>query len=324
MRRRLTIFFVAAAGLALFSSEAWAYKKVGVSGYSFLKISQGVRGVGMGDAVVAATTGVEAAYWNPAGLTTIQRLAFNFSYTRWFVDSALHAGAVGYRFGNQVLGLSLVTFNPKSTPVTTILQPKGTGESVTANSGTVGLLYAVRFTDKFSFGTRLSYIWEDLGKYGDIKAENNTVMIDFGTVFHTGFRSLRLAMSFKNFGPDNKMGQISPTLKLDRKFFMPLTFDIGIAAEILGKRDGNGFMTLAIDNVYPIDYEQRVHVGAEIGIYKLLYLRGGYKWNYDVEGLAGGLGVKVSLGRYRTGFDFAYSQAKYFDSPIRGAMTLEF
>ena len=324
MRKLFSILLGAAICLALVASEAPAYKKVGVSGFSFLKISQGARGVSMGDAVAATTTGIEAAYWNPAGMTTLRKWGVNFSYTKWFVDASLQAGAVGYKLGNHVLALSLTTFNPAETPVTTIFDPKGTGQMISVSSGTVGLAYAVQFTDKFSFGTRFSYVWENLGKYGEIDADNSTVMIDFGTVFHTGYRSLRLGMSFKNFGPDNKLGQVSQSLKLDHKFFMPLTFKIGIADELYGKRGDDVFLTAAIDNVYPIDYDQRVHLGAELGIHNMLYLRGGYKWNYDVEGLTGGVGVKVSLGGYKACLDVAYSKAEYFDNPIRASLNVEF
>jgi hypothetical protein len=66
-------------------------------------------------------------------------------------------------------------------------------------------------------------------------------------------------------------------------------------------------LTLAFDWLHPRDYEERVHFGAEWGFMDMLFLRAGYKFNYDVESFSGGLGVNKEFGNYGIRVDYAYS-----------------
>lgn len=50
---------------------------------------------------------------------------------------------------------------------------------------------------------------------------------------------------------------------------------------------------LSINFIYNrahFDYTERVNIGFEYGYNKMLFLRGGYKFNHDTEGLSLGLG----------------------------------
>ena len=307
------VFLLAPPGAAIvpdenprqFDTQKW----VGLGGFQFLKVSQGARPVGMGDAYVAVPDDINAIFWNPAGLTTIRGTAWTASYTRWLANSYLFSGAAAYNTGlakGGVLGVSVVAFAPEAIEETTIFQPQGTGQSVAAGDIAIGVVYALKLTNKFSFGFRASWIHQTL--HTDAAS---TVGLDLGTMFHTGFKSLRLAMSLRNYGPDRKV--------TETKFFMPLYYNVGLSGEVYGEKGDPAYLTMSAESVYAADYEMRAHVGAEMWFQNMVALRGGYKFNYDTDTYSVGAGLKYDIpGDRSINLDVAYSDmGKYFSAPIR-------
>ena len=177
-------------------------KKVNIAGMQFLKIGQGARAVGMGDSYTAIADDINAIFWNGAGLTHVEKFAYQANYTKWLAGTELYSAAAVFNTHSsrgEVLGISLITQQVEPIEETTIFQPSGTGQFVDVNYMAVGLLYAIKFTDKFSFSAKANYVQEKL-----YTQKTSTFTIDLGSHFYTGFRSLRVAMSFKNFGPDQK------------------------------------------------------------------------------------------------------------------------
>src|SRR5436305_1859443 len=71
MRRRLSSAALAAALLSAASGEiAIAQSTSGTDAGVFLLLPTGARAVGMGEAFVAAQSGSESVWWNPAGLAS--------------------------------------------------------------------------------------------------------------------------------------------------------------------------------------------------------------------------------------------------------------
>ncbi len=291
----------------------YGVKKVNISGFQFLKIGQGARAVGMGDAFTAVSDDINAIFWNGAGLVHVERVAYQGNYTRWFNETNIYSVAAAWNTRSsrgEVLGLSVAAYQPKGSPETTIYQPNGTGQDVDVNQLAVGVLYAIKFTDKFSFSAKFNYVQEVL-----YTEKTNGFTIDVGSYFYTGFRSLRIAMAFKNFGPDQKTGQYS--------YLMPLFYNMGIAAEVYGEKGDPSYLTLSAESVFAVDFEQRWHFGAELWLQNAVALRAGWKWNYDLESIALGVGFKQSIAGRTITADVAYSLlqkvdgVKLFDAPLR-------
>jgi hypothetical protein len=76
-------------------------------------------------------------------------------------------------------------------------------------------------------------------------------------------------------------------------------------------------LMLAIDAVHPRDYTERVHVGLEYVYMDMFSLRGGYKFNYDEEGLTAGLGVHYNFSGVIGRLDYAYGDFGAFDAVHR-------
>ncbi|MDE2998993.1 MAG: PorV/PorQ family protein [Gemmatimonadota bacterium] len=291
----------------------YGVKKVNISGMQFLKIGQGARAVGMGDAYTAVADDINAIFWNGAGLVHVERVAYQANWTRFLLDTQLYSATAVWNTRSargEVLGLSVISHNPKPSKETTIYQPNGTGQDVVVHNISVGLLYAIKFTDKFSFSAKANYVQE---KLYTVKTTGFTV--DVGSFFYTGFRSLRIAMAFKNFGPDRTSG--------DRAYLMPLVYNIGVAAEVYGEKGDPSYLTASVESAFFVDFEQRWHFGAELWLQNALALRAGWKWNYDLESIAVGAGVKQTFGGRTITADVAVSLLQQndgvvmFDPPIR-------
>ncbi|MYF16254.1 MAG: hypothetical protein F4215_02260 [Gemmatimonadetes bacterium] len=49
-----------------------------------------------------------------------------------------------------------------------------------------------------------------------------------------------------------------------------------------------------------------MHIAAEYGLRNLAYIRGGYRFNYDEEGLTAGGGLNLKRDQYGISVDYAY------------------
>lgn len=292
--KRIPYILAFALLLAIVSGAEAGLKKLGNAGFTFLKVTQSARAAAMGDAYTAVATDINSIYWNPAGLVRLERPTFTLGYNNWMVDSKFYSGALAFKIGTHAIGVSVVSFTPDAFEETTIFQPSGTGNMIQDSDIALGISYAIQFTDRLSFGAHARYIQEKL--YTDT---NTGIDISVGTLFYTGFRSLRLAMSLKNFGQD--------IVIIDDTAFRPLVYNIGIAMEVYGTLGDPISLTLAADNAFFVDYEGRLHTGAELWFHNIFALRGGWKFNNDTESYSLGFGLKHSIGPRPFTLDFSYN-----------------
>ncbi len=291
----------------------YGVKKVNISGMKWLKIGQGARAEAMGDAFTAVADDINAIFWNGSGLVHVERVAYQLNWMRFLRDTQIYSAAAVWNTRSargEVLGLSVTSHHPKPMKETTIYQPTGTGQFVHVHQMQVGLLYAIKFTDKFSFSAKANYVQEKL-----FTEKTTGFTVDVGSFFYTGFRSLRIAMAFRNYGPDRKTG--------DYAYLLPLVYTIGVAAEVYGEKGDPSYLTASVENAFFVDFQERWHFGAELWLQNALALRAGWKWNYDLLGISMGVGLKqMFMGRTITA-DVAYSYlqenagVKMFDDVIR-------
>ncbi|MEW5994580.1 MAG: PorV/PorQ family protein, partial [Candidatus Zixiibacteriota bacterium] len=207
-----------------------------------------------------------------------------------------------------VVGVSASILSMGDQEITTFEQQDGTGQFFSATSYAVGLSYARQLTTRFSFGATFKYVGEEIHKE---RAQG--FAFDFGTLLHTGFRSLRLGMSISNMGPEMKFTGPDLSIGYDERdgqgsnadiaaqvkttpYDLPMTFRVGMAYDV--EMGPKSILTLAGELKHPSDNIRQGSLGAEWGFSDQFFLRGGYKFNYDEEGLSlgGGLNTRVSKG----------------------------
>lgn len=292
-----------AAGLAAFlllsapaAHAAREFEKVGTIGGQFLKIGVGARATAMGSAFVAVADDASSAYWNPAGVARMTDRALVFDSVDWFADiQMMHASYVfniPFVPGTfAVQGRSLMMGRQE---VRTVFRPDGDGTTYDAGDLSLGLTYARLLTDKFSTGITVHYVQSTLAEW----TATGTVF-DFGTLYDTGYRSLKIGMSIQSIG--------SEMVFVDDAVKMPTVFRVGMAMDLINTK---GHTLLASGEFqHPPDNAERANFGMEYGIGGFAFVRGGYYFRYDLERFGLGGGVRIPAG---TGLaiqaDYSYTE----------------
>ncbi|UCH62520.1 MAG: PorV/PorQ family protein [Fidelibacterota bacterium] len=286
-------------------SPLLALEKVGITSFQFLKVMTDARSTAMGEAYSSVVKSSLAMFWNPAALTRISRFDLAFSHADWFLDARHFSFVAAY----SVLGIGTFGFQGllvdygeiEETRVDHLgfigdtYNPGLTGNKLYPGANAFGISFARDLTDKFAFGVTMKYAGEDL-----VVKSTSSVMFDAGITYRTGYRTLQLAAVVRHFGPEVKY--------IDESFPLPQTFNLGISGYLVAPQDNFLFSTthhtllLAFDMVQPRDYDQQYNIGLEYGLYDLIFLRSGYKINYDAEGLCLGAGLKY--GNIRADYSF--------------------
>lgn len=319
---RINRLFYTAALLLLAAAlmPAQNIKKTGTTAAQFLKINIGPRAVGMGGAFTASAEGVNAMYWNPAGLASSYNNEAYFNHINWFADvNHDYAGVASHLPGLGTIGVQVSMLSMDEMEVRTIEQPEGTGERFTSGGMSVGLTYARELTENFSIGFNFKYIREHLWHMAA-----SGFAVDIGTLYRIPvLNELRLAASISNFGTkmklegrDNLMIQqiggadgnlINTKVELD-SWDLPLLFRIGVAADIVQTDDMR--LTTAVDATHPNDHTEYVNVGAEYAWNEMVFIRGGYKGMFEADteqGLTLGFGLNYRIaGAMKIAVDYAY------------------
>lgn len=310
------------------SETGGSLEQVGTSMANFLKVSVGARAAGMGDAYVAVCEDVSALYWNPGGLARIQKNEVLFQQNNWLVDTKIYYTGAGYHLpGIGTVGLSAHFFTSGDIEETTLQEPDGTGRTFTAQDFALGVAYSRRITDRFSTGIQVKYIQESLSL-----EKASTLAIDVGSVFETNFlNNLRVGMALANLGGKMKLtgSELSvqystnpdyPTkiIRADlttEEWDIPLFFRFGLATELLKQPDFR--WTVATEIMDSRDFLHRLAVGSELAFWEKVFLRGGYKFNYDEDSFTLGAGVNYEWAGLSCRLDYAFVRYGVFDNTQR-------
>jgi len=198
MPRLIILALVLLALMAGAASPALAGSngRKGTEGAPELMIAVGARGAALGGAVVGDASGVDAMFWNPAGLGSLTKTEALFSHTQYFADMKLNYVAVASNLGDfGVLGFSAKVLSIGDVFVTTESAPEGTGEIAQPTFTVLGLTWARQFTDRVLFGASGNLVNENI-----INQTATGLAFDFGVQYVTGWRGLKLGMVMKNFG----------------------------------------------------------------------------------------------------------------------------
>ena len=192
----LALVVVLLAGAAV-PALAGSNGRKGTEGAPELSIAVGPRGAALGGTVVGDVSGVEAMFWNPAGLGALGRTEAMFSHTQYFADMKLNYVGVATNMGAfGVVGFAAKVLSIGDVIVTTESAPEGTGEIAQPTFTVLGLTWAKQFTDRVLFGVTGNLVNEHV-----IQQNATGVAFDFGFQYMTGWRGLKLGMVMKNFGP---------------------------------------------------------------------------------------------------------------------------
>lgn len=326
MKKIILFILVITLPAAIFAGD---FSKVGTAAAQFLKIGVGARAMGMGGSFTAVANDVSTIYWNPSGITNLNGTSIGFTHSQWFADiSHDFAGVIVPLSSSDFLAVHATTLNTGEQEVTTAANPEGTGIFYDVRDLAIGLSYARQLTDRFSVGLSAKYVMQSL--YNE---QASSLTLDIGSYLRTGFHGLVIGMAISNFGGTMKLdgrdlititdmnkeisGNYNPDARLTtQEYPLPLIFRVGLAMDFVGGEndplifsESNRF-TLAFEGTHLNDNNERFNIGAEYSWTETVFLRAGYKFNYDSEHWAFGAGINIPLGGQNIVFDYAYIEFK--------------
>lgn len=295
-------------------ARADIFEKVGTFGGQFLKIAVGARGAGMGGAFVAMADDATAVFWNAAGVARVDpdKSQLSLNHATWPADLSFdqvtyvfHMKKIPGAFAVHARALSMAPMEE-----TTAFQPFGTGQMFDAGMLAAGVTYARSFTDKFSAGVTASMIHTGLA---DLTQQ--TFAADLGTLYDVGAAGMKIGMAIQNIGSQEKF--------IDREARLPSIFRVGTSADLMKSADQH--LVGSFEFSHPPDNSERFNFGAEYSFRKYLFLRGGYAFNHDSEGLAGGVGFHFPVSvAGMADVDYSFTDMLDLGSAHRVSLRFEF
>jgi len=308
--------------------------RVGTAGAQELLIPVGARGVGLGLSGSLFVTGVDAIYWNPAGLARMTNsVQAMFSSMNYIADINVSYGALAVNAGDfGTLGFSLKSIAFGDIPVTTVEFPDGTGNTYSPTYLTLGGSYSKALTDRISVGLTADLISEKI-----LQMSATGLTFDVGIQYRDlAVKGLELAIAIKHIGPNmtfdgsnayvsaaavGTINGLEPYKIETASFEMPSNLEIGIGYS--PKLDEVNSLTVGgtfVNNNY---LEDEYSLGAEYAFKGTFYVRGAYTFSpqtgKDLTGARGyiydwsaGAGVKYNVGGVDLAFDYGFRNTKYF------------
>lgn len=306
-------------------------QRAGTSAFTFLKIGVSARAVGMGEAVVALNQDASSLYYNPGAVAQFDRTQVSATRIEWPADINYdYFSFITRAWRRHFIGLSAGILHMEPMQETTEYMPHGTGNYFTYQDRFVGLTYGIRMTDRFSFGATFKHVQEDMAGL-----TMQSVLMDLGTFYWTGFRSLRFSAALSHFGKQFRPSGTYDRRVLDRdtgteriiaenyqEFSPPTVFQVGTAMDLLEQDRQN--LTVAVQLNHPVDNAEYIVMGLEYALFDMVFLRAGYKLNKEEENISAGFGLNLPLKSMSLRVDYAYANFNHLSDPVRFSLGMTF
>jgi hypothetical protein len=333
----------AVVGLFVFTAVAFGQgPRNGTAGASQLLIPQGASYLSGGGAT-ASVDGIEAVYWNPAGLArSSNQIEAIFARRNYIADIGINFIAASMRLGNLgTFGISARTFDIGEINTTTIYAPGGTGEKFSPTVFVIGASYAKLVSDRTSIGLNLNAINEG---FTGVSASGLTVDVGVQYSSFLNIPGLSVGVALKNFGaPMQYDGSAlwidAPVTGSNRdtewykvtagKFDMPFNMDIGTSYKLelgasaidlgftfennnAGQDEYRFFTQFSLGNFAAIRAALTSSVAIEDDESTDLVDESDLEYMFAGTSLGGSLNLQAVTGMDIT-LDYAYIATKFFD-----------
>ncbi len=316
--RKLILFLIVIAAAINISSTSAETGKAGQAG-AFLKFGLGARALGMGGAFCSIAEGIDAVYYNPAGLAFAATKQVGFTYHSLSLDRNLNSAAFIFPVRNEaVMGLSWI--NSSVSNVTMVDYDRNPFGEFKNSNNAFGLTFAKIFGVKYAFGGNLRYLQSTLGEL-----DTYAIGVDIGgycrlnKMFTIGLTAQDLGSEYRW---DSSNYWSSGGNVYNDKF--PVKIRGGTSATLL-----NEALTAALDIVKIQYLDLKIYAGAEYWIFKQVSITVpdeesedefieklinkrllGLRTGYSDGSLTFGMSLYNPFGKLTGGFDYAFLTGK--------------
>ncbi|MDX9758391.1 MAG: PorV/PorQ family protein [Bacteroidota bacterium] len=338
---RISPRYIAAALLLAFAltgsvAVAGGGNKEGTAAADQLLIPVGARGIALGSAYTAGMTGIEALYYNPAGLSGSRHgVEVLFSQMNGLDNED---GVSFFGVGSNFEGFGHVAFTVKSLSFGDILvtderQVDGTGAVFNPTVLTLGLTYSRALTDRIRSGVSVNLVSEELDR-----VSSSGFAFDVGVQYSglAGVNGLELGVTLRHLGGNMKYegpgllrlvdeigaDRDGQNLKIESAGFqLPTSLEIGLAYRYRFGEMHNLLVAGSFENSNFVSDQYRL--AAEYLFNDFLALRGSFniagnaKTDYEdatgyLYGPAFGFGIQQWAGDAKLYLDYAYRTREVF------------
>lgn len=293
-----------------------------------VQIPVGGRSLGLGGSDIAYTSGVDAIFWNPAGLSdTKGRVDAMFSSAKIIADISTNYFALAFNTGsNGVLGISMKSLGMGEIPITTVQDMDGDGGATFAPAFSVlGATYARELTDRISIGVNGKLIYESIPG-----VSATALAFDFGLQYKElmDIKGLSMGLAIRNIGSNMQYEGTGTLLRATadgetyEDFFDILTSSDQLPASLemgLSYKPTDMIMVAAVyqNSNAETDY---LKVGTELNFAGIGFVRAGYNFQlnkanadlgYSVYGLTLGAGVKFDVSTTKISVDYVFRPGQF-------------
>ena len=299
-------------------------QRAGTSIFTFLNIGVSARAVGMGESVVALNQDASSIFYNPAIIAQLENTEISVSQIQWPAEINYDYFSITHRlFGRNYIGFNGGILHMEPMLETTEYHPEGTGNYFRFQDRFFGITYGAKMTDRFSFGMTIKHVAEDMAGH-----HMSAFLLDMGTFYWTGYRSLRFCASLSNFGQqvspegtyekrilDQNSGSEITEITNFEKFSPPTQFRVGAAIDPL---DSNGQkLAFSLQLNHPVDNAEYIVTGLEYSYMEILFARAGHKFNKYEEDITFGIGFVLPVGALIIRADYGYANFNHLTDPQR-------
>lgn len=275
----LFILFISVS-IPVIADNSDIHENAGTRAMTFLKIGVGAKAIGMGESQVAATDDLYASFWNPAGLSKLEKPQLALMHNEWFAEINQEFVGIALPIGkSNTVGISAnflsfgdIQGRDQNGNLTEVFRPYDLA---------MVLSYARGFGKTLAFGINAKYIREQ------ISDENGTgIAFDFGGLYSFSNVPLSFGINAQNVGPRVKY--------VEDAFQLPFVLRVGTAYRLF-----NDDAILTLDFIRPTDNDNAFAAGVGYTIANILQIRTGYKYQLGgndlgaISGLTGGFGLSL-------------------------------
>jgi hypothetical protein len=315
--------------------------RIGTAGATQLQIPVGARDMALFGSNLALTSGLDAIYWNPAGVPRMDNLAaVQFSYMSIFNDIGVNYIAAAYNDEDiGALAISIKSISFGDIPFTTNEDMNGeAGKTFSPTFVNLGFTYARALTEAVNVGVTMRLVTESIDR-----ASASATSFDIGLQYDRlgGIDGVSFAVAVKNLGSNmqyegsglgenvlNSEGRSDFLVREASSDQLPTSIEIGLAYTA-AINEQNSLLLLGNFKSNNLENDAALF-GLEYNFNNFLFARGGYNMQMNTETedqlnrFALGVGINYALGDVDFRFDYAYRDNQYFDANNVFTLTLGF
>ncbi|MCX6827497.1 MAG: PorV/PorQ family protein [candidate division Zixibacteria bacterium] len=272
----------------------------------FLNIGIGARAAALGGAFTSVVDDATAAYWNPAGLTSVRGIGINLSHFSWYQDLNLEYFGVAYPVNDRLTLAVSAAYLSYGTIEGYDVNDNPTGNVASTYDLSAGLSAGFRFSDNYSAGLGLKLIEVSLAG-----TKASAVAVDLGMKY--AFDRYLFSLVATNLGQNIKFDQVANKL--------PVAIKAGVAVKPFGP---TGLVSLEIeDQLYG---NLIIKNGFELNFNNKYFLRTGYNYFPQQENRILGQGLTFGAGAMfgPAQFDYSFTPRDNFSSETIHRFSLDF